>query len=113
MTTNIYKTPFKTCTMCQASWNTCQQFVEDHSLKLNGYFADFEDPREGLIMVTHHAEGCLAVPSAYKQKIWNICTPVRNTPAVSLAIPNVRATVRWKLISRLAVLNVICVGFEM
>jgi hypothetical protein len=50
--------PFKICSMCQARWETCRQFIEDPDLMLNGYFADFTDPPEGLILVTHHIQGC-------------------------------------------------------
>jgi hypothetical protein len=50
--------PFKTCTMCKAHWDTCKQFVEDPELGLNGYLVDFDEPRKGLILVTHHRTSC-------------------------------------------------------
>jgi hypothetical protein len=44
--------------MCNTRWETCRQFVEDPSLALNGYFADFTNPQEGLILITHRIAGC-------------------------------------------------------
>jgi hypothetical protein len=58
MAVDIKPPPFKTCSMCKACWETCREFVEDPSLALNGYFADFTDPNEGLILVTHRVAGC-------------------------------------------------------
>ena len=49
---------FKQCSMCHDTWESICSFIEDRSLELNGYQADFEDPAEGLIMVTHRKDGC-------------------------------------------------------
>jgi hypothetical protein len=44
--------------MCSTQWNTLDQFLDDKSLELNGYQADFEKPEWSLFYFTHHIEGC-------------------------------------------------------
>jgi hypothetical protein len=44
--------------MCSKEWETRNQFLEDLSLELNGYEADFEKLEWGLFYFTHKAEGC-------------------------------------------------------
>lgn len=52
------ETPFKTCSMCGQVWKDRETFLEDESLELNGYSADFEDMARGLFYFTHKREGC-------------------------------------------------------
>lgn len=35
-------------------------FVEDHSLEINGYAPDFDNLLEGLFFFTHHVAGCFS-----------------------------------------------------
>jgi hypothetical protein len=49
---------FKQCSMCQHTWESLQALVEDESLTLTGYQACFQNPDQGLILLTHEAEGC-------------------------------------------------------
>lgn len=50
--------PFMTCTMCGHVWKDIQTFIEDPKLALNGYLPDFNQPGNGLIIVTHKTPGC-------------------------------------------------------
>lgn len=50
--------PFKICPMCAAEWRTREAFIEDSSLELNGYGADFEKLELSLFYFTHRKEGC-------------------------------------------------------
>ena len=51
-------TPFKQCSLCAATWQVYQDFVTDPELQVEGYQACFDDPDEGLILVTHRVKGC-------------------------------------------------------
>lgn len=50
--------PFKQCTLCGAVWQDLSDLVLDPEVEVHGYQAHFTDPGQGLVMVTHHAEGC-------------------------------------------------------
>ncbi len=49
---------FKICPCCFKKWTTREAFLSDHSLKLNGYKADFKDLEFGMFFFTHHIDGC-------------------------------------------------------
>ena len=49
---------FKECTMCSKQWQTRDDFIDDASLELNGYQADFEQLELGLFYFTHTTESC-------------------------------------------------------
>jgi hypothetical protein len=49
---------FKTCPTCHRCWPTCEDFVGDPSLQVNGYMAVLGKPDEGLILLTHCATDC-------------------------------------------------------
>lgn len=53
-----YRTAFKTCPMCSMTWGTRNDFLNDRTLELNGYQADFEALEYGLFLFTHHVDGC-------------------------------------------------------
>lgn len=50
--------PFRTCPSCGASWNTRHEFLSDPSVVLNGYQASFKNLETGLLLFTHHRDGC-------------------------------------------------------
>ncbi len=50
--------PFKTCSKCGQTWSSARSFVEDPTVKLNGYLPDFNDSANGLIIVTHRIKDC-------------------------------------------------------
>ncbi len=52
------KKVFKHCPMCQNEWKTRDAFLDDNTLKLNGYGVDFERLELGLFYFTHHVDGC-------------------------------------------------------
>lgn len=49
---------FKECTLCHTAWGDRVQFVTDGELRVEGYIAHFDDPGQGLILVTHRRHGC-------------------------------------------------------
>lgn len=49
---------FKTCPMCSMTWGTRSDFLQDRTLNLNGYQADFDDLESGLFLFTHNIDGC-------------------------------------------------------
>lgn len=50
--------PFKSCTLCPATWADAEDFIRDRDLRVEGYLAAFSDPADGLILVTHCQQGC-------------------------------------------------------
>jgi len=51
---------FKKCPMCSTEWETRDNFLDDLSLEINGYKADFEKLEWSLFYFTHMKEGCLS-----------------------------------------------------
>jgi hypothetical protein len=49
---------FKKCSMCRKTWANKDIFLEDASLVLEGYAADFEKLENGLFYFTHRVQGC-------------------------------------------------------
>ena len=52
------KATFKKCPMCAATWNSRKQFLNDATLMLNGYQADFDSLAKGLFYFTHKVDQC-------------------------------------------------------
>jgi hypothetical protein len=50
--------PFRKCPMCSTEWETRDDFLDDQSLEVNGYGADFEKLDWSLFYFTHKKEGC-------------------------------------------------------
>jgi hypothetical protein len=44
--------------MCKHGWKDLKSFIEDPEIILNGYLADFNEPGNGLIVVTHKKLNC-------------------------------------------------------
>jgi len=58
--------PFKVCQKCRFSWQTVEQFVLESNLLVNGYKASFENPEQGVFMLTHICPQCrttLSIPA--------------------------------------------------
>lgn len=51
--------PFKVCTKCGHKWQTKEQFVLDPHVHVFGYNAMFEQPEEGVFLLTHDSEDCM------------------------------------------------------
>ena len=51
-------TIFKKCPLCSHRWETRNDFLNDKTLELNGYQADFESLEHGLFFFTHRVDGC-------------------------------------------------------
>ena len=54
------RTIFKICPMCLTEWENRDQFLDDQSLEINGYGADFENLEWSLFYFTHKKEGCFS-----------------------------------------------------
>jgi hypothetical protein len=52
------KKPFKTCPMCGTQWADLDEFLDDPSLEICGYMADFGKLERGLFFFNHRAEDC-------------------------------------------------------
>ena len=58
---------FKTCPNCKMEWPTQESFINDLSLKMNGYMANLNQLEDGIFFFTHNVEHCfstLAVEAA-------------------------------------------------
>jgi hypothetical protein len=51
---------FKQCSMCLKIWKDLDAFLDDVSLELNGYEADFDQLEFGLLYFTHRVAGCFS-----------------------------------------------------
>ena len=57
---------FKTCPCCGQSWLRRQDFLNDPTLHLNGYMADFKTVENGLFYFTHlvaHCNSTMVIPA--------------------------------------------------
>lgn len=52
------ETPFKTCPMCGTEWANIDAFLDDPSLEICGYMADFGKLERGLFFFNHLTEDC-------------------------------------------------------
>lgn len=49
---------FKKCTKCQQLWTTRDNFISSLDIRLIGYQANFDQPRDGLFLFAHASENC-------------------------------------------------------
>ncbi|MDW7773235.1 MAG: hypothetical protein SCH71_10135 [Desulfobulbaceae bacterium] len=68
---------FKTCPLCARSWESRKEFLDDGTLKLNGYQADMESLEEGLFLFTHHVEGCFTTMSIRTRDFYDLYTGIK------------------------------------
>ena len=52
------KSPFKTCPCCGHEWPAMEAFLEDPTLRMDGYQTHLEDLTGGLFVFTHHTPEC-------------------------------------------------------
>lgn len=57
-TTYNSNTLFKACPMCNAEWQSMEEFFADPTLSFNGYQANFGTLDEGIFFFTHETETC-------------------------------------------------------
>jgi hypothetical protein len=65
-----------TCGLCGKVWHCLDDVVADAGLELTGYQARFDDPADGLVLVTHRIFGCgttLAFPVSVLRPLY--CGP--------------------------------------
>lgn len=59
MSTNYNSnTLFKACPMCNAKWESMEEFFADPTISFNGYQANFSILDEGIFFFTHETEAC-------------------------------------------------------
>ena len=58
MSVYMHETVFKKCPGCGWVWPTRDSFLNDATLSMNGYQADFERLEDGLFLVTHTRGTC-------------------------------------------------------
>ena len=68
---------FKKCPMCGMSWKNRERFLQDESLRINGYQANFESLESGLLYFTHHVEGCHSTMACQVREFIDLNTGVR------------------------------------
>jgi hypothetical protein len=52
---------FKQCHVCSRIWGTGEELIADTGLKVNSYLADFDNPDNGRILLTHVDMSCGAI----------------------------------------------------
>lgn len=53
-------TDFKTCSNCNAQWESLEGFIQDPDIKLVGYMPTFDELLKGLFLFNHHCGTTLA-----------------------------------------------------
>ena len=53
---------FKICPNCWFTWRNRDAFLDDDTLTVIGYQADFEELSTGILMFNHNCKGTLALP---------------------------------------------------
>lgn len=64
---------FKRCAMCNISWETLAEFVNDPELVLEGYQAAIPDAEKGLLLFTHTRAGCSTTLSVFAREFQFLC----------------------------------------
>lgn len=57
---------FKQCSMCSHVWKSREEFLNDNTMKLNGYQVHFKSVEDSLFLFTHEIDQCgstLAIPA--------------------------------------------------
>lgn len=65
---------FKKCSMCGEIWGTRDEFLDDRSLELNGYGADFDRLENGLFYFTHKLQDCSTTMALKSSEFLNLYT---------------------------------------
>ena len=63
---------FKKCPMCTFEWKTRDEFLDDHSLELNGYQADFDKLELSLFLFTHMKKNCFSTMAIWAKEFQNL-----------------------------------------
>ena len=69
--------PFKQCPMCRKDWGDRDAFLDDASLELNGYDADFDQLEFGLLYFTHRVAGCFSTMALEVREFFSLYTGER------------------------------------
>lgn len=55
---NASARPFKICTLCEYTWETRNEFLQDDTVILAGYQVNFERPEDGVLIFNHKIPEC-------------------------------------------------------
>ena len=58
--------------MCGFQWSDRHQFLSDSTIIINGYAADFEDLKLGLLFFTHDTKNCGTTITIYAEEFWDM-----------------------------------------
>ncbi len=58
--------------MCSAVWKDREEFIEDSSLVINGYQANFEYLEYGLFYFTHEVDGCFSTMAMKANEFYDL-----------------------------------------
>ncbi|MBI4666390.1 MAG: hypothetical protein HY751_08280 [Nitrospinae bacterium] len=94
------KKAFKVCSTCGQVWQSRDDFLNDTSLKLNGYKADFERLEYGMFFITHGADGCHSTLAFEVNDFNDLYTGVRYTERKTLGPDCPRYCVDEKQLAR-------------
>jgi lipoyl synthase len=65
---------FKRCSMCGETWRTRDEFLNDGTLELEGYGADFDKLENGLFYFTHKVQDCSTTMAIKTSEFLNLYT---------------------------------------
>lgn len=65
---------FKKCSMCRKIWANKDIFLDDESIELEGYAADFEKLENGLFYFTHRVQGCFTTMALEAREFLSLYT---------------------------------------
>lgn len=63
---------FKVCPMCGTQWQNQDAFLDDQTLEINGYQADFEKLEDSIFYFTHKVEGCFTTMAIQAKDFLNL-----------------------------------------
>ena len=58
--------------MCLKDWEDREAFLNDHTLELNGYDADFDQLEFGLLYFTHRVAGCYSTMAIEAREFFSL-----------------------------------------
>jgi len=70
---------FKQCPMCDTIWSKRSHFLQDTSLKIEGYQVNFDDLGKGLLYFTHSLDGCQSTMAVEAYEFFDLNPNMRYT----------------------------------
>jgi len=96
-------TAFKTCPGCFYCWSSRDEFLQDSSLELNGYKADFKELEYGLFFFTHKKGDCFSTMALEVNDFLDLYTGTRSQEKKALSTECPRYCIDEKQLNRCGV----------